>query len=111
MKRELYSLSRGELGRKVYGAEKWRKMEINSIKDPIQSLMKGVEGSELVMEEGGRSPVDDTYRAIFFVSPEAVCIDFNARISVHVYGFGTDLDRLRRAEEKIQGAFREPDSI
>ena len=105
MQKEIYELSRGELGRKVYGD----KRIFSSIKEPIQELMGKVDGAELVREGPGR--LGDNYYSNYFVSPEGVSVGFDVELQVHVMATGTSLEAISKVREKIFQAFTKPNSI
>ena len=105
MQREICDLSRGELGRKVYGDRRI----FSSIRQPIQELMEKVDGAELV----GRYArgIGDEYHGNYFVSPEGVSVSFDVEVQVHIMATGTSLEAIGKVREKIFQAFTKPNSI
>ena len=105
MRKEIYDLSRGEFGRKVYGDGRI----FSSISQPIQELMEKVNGAELV----GRCKkgIGDEYHGNYFVSPESVSVGFDVELQVHIMATGTSLEAISKVREKIFQAFTKPNSI
>lgn len=105
MKEELYSntMSRGDLGRKIYGNETcWK---FNTIEEPITEWMRRVQGAELISEE--RGPFGDSYRATYFISPEGACIHIGALIALKISLFGATKEALQKTREKMSKALEE----
>ena len=96
MDKELYHLTRGELGRMVYG----KKPNFRTIQDPIQKLMKKIDGAELVREDRGYK-IGDEYHVVYYISPEATVVRFDAEGDVRITGIGTDNASLDETKIKF----------
>ncbi len=96
MEKPLYDLSRGSLIRQVYEDEP----KISSIREPISKLMGKIGGAELVSEQWMK--IGDMYQITYFVSPEGVCLHFEAEARVRIRGFAPDADTLHRVTERMQ---------
>ncbi len=100
MKQDFLRCSRENLGRLAYRNNDWN---FSSISEPIGVLMGRLNGAELVSEYHGR--IGDEYRATFFVSPESVCVHFDAGVGVRIEIYGSTADFFEKAYRRICEAF------
>jgi len=100
MQSQLYNISRGEFIRRAYGQDRF---DLPSIELPIKLVMGRI-GAELVRSDRGNR-IGDEFHAIYFISPQAVAVRFDADIAIKITGIGATDTSLNETARRLEEAF------
>jgi len=101
MESQFYNMSRGEFIRRVYGQDRF---DLPSIELPIKLLMERITGTELVRSDRDHR-IGDEFHAIYFISPQAVAVRFDADIAIKIAGIGATDTSLNETVRRLEEAF------